>query len=115
MLVFKGIKKFTKKPKVHWNEFFIRTIFGFTEPDALPWFTPNAVAGRFLVMLWGMTFLVFNMSFNSNLRAALLKPTTEKPVDSILDGIERGTNMWAGHAQPDPDDPDKIDHWFLDF
>ncbi len=53
------------------------------------------------------------MAFNSNLRAVLLKPVNEKPVDKIADGIKRGTNMWIAHIVPDPSKPDVIDQFFL--
>ena len=99
--------------KVHWTEFFILSMFGFTEPDVIPWFTVEAFTGKFLVLLWGISCLILNTAFQSNLRAVLLRPVTEKPANSVEDGMARGTNMWVGHFQPDPDNPDTIDQWFL--
>ncbi len=108
-----GETKFVQKVNVHWTEFLLLSFFGYTEPDALPWFTVKANAGKSLVLLWGMSCLVLNTAFNSNLRAVLLRPVTEKPIDSVEDGMERGTNMWVAHFQPNPDDPSIIDQWFL--
>ena len=100
--------------QVHWTEILIFSLFSFTEPESLPWFTNAAITGRLLVLTWGISCLTLNMAFNSNLRAVLLKPVTEEPVENIADGIERGTNMWSGHFVPDPNHPEIISQWFIE-
>ena len=54
-----------------------------------------------------------NMAFNSNLRAVLLSPQTEKPVETFVDAVNRGQHIWVGHFVPNPNKPEIIDQYFL--
>ena len=83
-------------------EFFLLTFACITEPNPLPWFTRKAVTGRLLISVWMASALILNLSFNSNYRATLLKPRTEKPIDSLQDAFDRGENIWTVHlSMPD--------------
>ena len=90
-------------------EFFLRTYASITEPDPLPWFTPKAISGRIVIALWILSCLILNQAFTSNLRATLLRPNTEKPLNTLQDAIDRGQNIWFQHLVPDASKPDVID------
>ena len=95
-------------------EFFLLTFASVTEPDPLPWFTPRAYAGKLLVAVWVLSILIVNMAFNSNLRATLLRPNLERPINSMEDVLDRGENLWAAHEYPDPKRKDLIAQVFLE-
>lgn len=53
------------------------------------------------------------MAFNSNLRAVLLSPQTEAPVETFNDAVERGQHIWVGHFLSNYSNPYELDQYFL--
>ena len=94
-------------------EFFLKTYASITEPDPLPWFTSEAISGRILICVWILSCLILNLAFNSNLRATLLRPNSEKPVNTLQDAFERGANIWVQHLIPDASKPELIDQYIV--
>ena len=78
------------------------------------WFKSKAIGGRQLFLTWAVMAFFLNMAFNSNLRAVLLSPQTEKPVESFNDAVLRGQHIWVGHFVYNPDKPEQVDQYFLD-
>ena len=89
------------------------TFASITEPDPFPWFKRTATAGRILMAVWMSASLALNLAFGSNLRAVLLRPVTEKPINTLQDAFDRGTNLWIPHQVPDETRPDIISQHFL--
>ncbi len=52
--------------------------------------------GSCLVLLWRMTAFVLTLAMVCNLRAHLMRPVTEKPINNANDILERGKNLWVG-------------------
>ena len=53
------------------------------------------ISGRFLVLIWSLSCLLLNMAYNCNIRAILMSPSFEKPIETVEDLIERGTNIYV--------------------
>ena len=70
---------------------------------------------RLLLAVWMLSCLILNLAFNSNLRATLLRPKRENPINSIQDAIERGKNIWVAHDVIDPSKPDEISQYYLEY
>ena len=121
LIIFKFYKKFLPNEDLCINnekddfEFFLLTFSSITEPDALPFFTSKSNAGKILLGSWVLAILILNLAFTCNLRATLLKPSLEKPINSMQDVEERGENLWAVHNVADPLEPDKVNQYYLDF
>ena len=83
------------------------------EHDQRMWFKNAALAGRGLILTWCASSYFLNLAFNSNLRAVLLRPQTEQPIESFHDAVFRGEHVWIGHFLPDPSKPDNIHQYFM--
>ena len=44
-----------------------------------------------------------------------MRPSTEKPIDTLKDAFSRGTNILAFHSVPDPAKPEEIFTYVLDY
>ena len=104
----------TTKSNVDILEFFILTFASIMEPDPISWFNKSAFTGRLLTAVWMFSCLMLNLAFISNLRATLLRPATEKPIDKLQDAFDRKSHIWVGHLVPDPSQPDFIHQYFLE-
>ena len=70
-------------------DFFLLTLASFTEPNSFPWFSKDARAAKVLVTNWALACLFISMAYQSNLRASLLRPKLEAPVNTLDDMLER--------------------------
>ena len=62
----------------------VRLWAGFTEPDDEVWFRKFST-GKFLMLLWSISAFFLMAIFNVDLRAKLIAPEIEKPIDTIQD------------------------------
>lgn len=99
---------------IGFGDFFIKTFASITEPDPISWFKSNANAGRVLILTWALSSLFLNFAFNCNLRAVLLRPTTEKPINSLQDAFDRGQNIWVQHLVINWANENVISQYYLD-
>ena len=65
------------------------------------------------MLLWAMACLFLNLAYMSNLRAELMRPTLENPINEPADVFARGANLWMVHFVPDRTKPDKIKQIFV--
>ncbi len=63
----------------------------------MPWFSKSARAGNILVLTWGIGCFILNLAAQSNLRAQLMKPVTEMPIDDMNGVILRGEMLHLRH------------------
>ena len=101
--------------KVNLFDIFINAICVALEGRIPGWFNQKALAGQFLFSIWLISAFTLNLAFNSNLRAVLLRPKTEQPIENFQDAVDRGQHIWIGHILPDPSKPDEIDQFFLNY
>ena len=71
-------------------DFFLLTLASCTEPNAFPWFNEKAKSAKILITFWIFSLLFISLAYQSNLRASLLRPNMESPVNTIEDMLERG-------------------------
>ncbi len=76
------------------TNFFLFTVFRFTEPENIPWFTRKWSSGKFLVFLWTWFSLLIVSFYNCNLRAHLTAIKYEDSIDTLSDVLENGERPW---------------------
>ncbi len=94
------------------SDFFLKTVFGVTESDPLPWFSQVWSTGKFVSMLWAVFALFINSAYTCNLRSHIMKPITEKPIDRAQDVFDRGQKLWTEYY-PLSDEDSTIKDCFL--
>ncbi len=52
------------------------------------------LTGNCLLLLWRMTAFILTLAMVCNLRAHLMGPVTEKPINNADDVLKRGVNLW---------------------
>ena len=72
-----------------------------TEPNVYPWFTSNSKAGRIVIGFWALSVLFIGLSYNSLVRAHLIKPATENAINDKEDVFQRGEKFYLLGAYAD--------------
>ncbi len=97
------------------TDFFLRTIFGISEPEPLPWFSVEWSIGKLLVTLWMFFCFFINNAYTCNLRSHIMRPMTEQPINTIQDLFDRGQKLWISYIPLDPNDPEAKDCFNFDL
>ena len=94
-------------------DFLILPFFATNEPLSINWFS-SLLSSRYIMCgIWRILCLLLPLYLSSNLRAQLIKPSFEKPIDTHEDMLARGQNIWIPHLINDLEKPWEILHYFL--
>ena len=94
-------------------DFFLLPFFATNEPLSMNWFSSFLSSGYIMCGVWRILCLLIPLCFSSNLRAQLIKPTYEKPIETPEDMLARGQNIWIPHLINDIEKPWEIFHYHL--
>ena len=85
-------------PKIDYGSVFFQTYAQNIEPLEIKWFSKMGV-GKLLVGLWSLYSLFIVMIYCSLIRAALISPPREPPINNIRDVFERGQPIHILHPR----------------
>ena len=92
-------------------DFFLLPFFATNEPFSINWFSSFISSGYIMRGVWGILCLLFTLCFTCNLRAQLIKPAYEEPIETPEDMFARGQNIWIPHLVDDIKKPWEIIHY----
>lgn len=94
-------------------DFLLLPFFATTEPLSINWFSTVLSSGYVMCGIWRLLCLLIPLYFSSNLRAQLIKPSYEKPIDTHEDMLARHQNIWIPHLINDLEKPWEILQYYL--
>ena len=94
-------------------DFVLLPFFATNEPLSVDWFSSKSASGSTLSAVWRLLCLLIPVMFSSNLRAQMIKPAYERPVETYQDMLRRGQNIWIPHYVDNPDEPWNVTQYQL--
>ena len=82
--VYDGIKPKNIKSNLEVSQIVLRLSAGFTEPDDEAWFK-NYSAGKFIMLVYSVASFFIVSLYNVDIRAKIIVPEMEKPIDTMND------------------------------